>query len=96
MTAIIYAETAADWFDKERLTIKRSYAGPMLRRWCATTRTFLSLSLSLSLSSFPIIRDSTLNRRDRSVVRGIKHEQRQARLDDFKVVTVFESLTLCI
>lgn len=59
MTAIIYAETAAGWFDKDRLTIKRSHAA---RIDAALRRELLYLSLSTRLPPSVTRRDPSLNR----------------------------------
>lgn len=74
MTAIIYAETAAGWFDKDRLTIKRSYGST---RSCAPRRELLypSFSIPVSPSLAPLYGDPSLNRWDKSdSLAGIKRE----------------------
>lgn len=74
MTAIIYAETAAGWFDKDRLTIKRSYGST---RGCAPRRELLypSFSIPVSPSLAPLYGDPSLNRWDKSdSLAGIKRE----------------------
>lgn len=63
MTAIIYAETAADWLDKGRLTIKRSPRSPGVTRrrlvyarsnFKRSTRTLDFTETTRTLASDPI------------------------------------------